>query len=174
MGAAAGKLTVIAFAPGDGTGDTGTYPLHSIDTAEFPHKSKIIPRSKVAVHTEGHLAIATWPIDEPQAYPALFAGNQLLLGLHRQRVITEGGLGQHRTHFQALLAGGELGVPTATYTVGYDREGERYADPHSVYNPHPEALQVCGFLAIAPEAAELHQQLFQELNMQRPMSARLA
>lgn len=174
LGKVAGDLYVIVFAPGDGTGDENTYKLAALNTGMYPRDAKVVPRSKAAAHTEGHLTIASFNLDRPGADPALFAGNQKLLGLGlglSDHVVVElGQLGQNPVFYQQALAGvGMAAPPSTTLTTGFSREGKRFGDPHAVYNPYPEAVQVCGFLALTPEAAREHSQLFFSLRALEPL-----
>jgi hypothetical protein len=151
-GRSIGELVVIAFAPEDGTGDETAYQLSDLNTGEYPRSPKVVPRSKKAVPTELHLTIASLDCNTWGADPKLFAGNQDLLGLEGNTVTKLGELGQDRYAFENSLHNDALTLPTVTYTTGYNKGGERFGDPHAVYNPHP-VVQVCGFIALSPETS---------------------
>src|SRR5579859_2869843 len=51
LGEPVGSFVVIAFAPGDGTGDESAYKLSDLRTGDYPAHTKNVPRSKKAVHT---------------------------------------------------------------------------------------------------------------------------
>lgn len=170
LGGVAGTLFVIVFGPGDGTGDESTHRLADIKTGAYPQATKIVPRAKTAAHSEAHLTLASFPVDEQTAGPVLFAGNLHALGLTKGKIRKLGELGQRQTHFQQIMARDQLAVdPAVTLTTGYrgvlagDRKGKRFGDPHAVYNPHRDVLQVCGFIALAPETANQHLDMFREL-----------
>src|SRR5579862_9109029 len=51
-----GDLYVIAFKPGDGTGDEKSYSLDQLVTpVDLPQEAKVVPRDKTGVATEGLL-----------------------------------------------------------------------------------------------------------------------
>lgn len=175
LGDVAATLQVIAFAPKDGTGGEETYKLSDIDTGEFPPAAKIVPRPKANVHSEGHLTIASSAIDAPNNDPAMFAGNLDLLGLAGNTVTALADLGQNRhTILDCYTRRPQPASPRATLTVGYRgaleglNRSERFADPHAVYNPWRGLVQVCGFIAISPEAAPQHLDLLRLLNAKEP------
>jgi hypothetical protein len=167
LGESAGQLFVIAFAPGDGTGDESARTLASLNTNVYPRTPRVVPRDKSAVHSEAHLTLASFHADAPQTEPQLFAGNQQLLGLDGTTVVKLSELGQDAAHFQAIMAGERSGPPIATYTTGFDHD-KRFGDPHAVYNAHPEFVQVCGFIALSPENAPAHLPIFHDLEVGRP------
>lgn len=166
-GKEAGKLVVIAFEPGDGSGDELTHQLTDLDTGSYPHASKIVPRGKAGIHSEAHLTIASVYEDNF----AVYAGNLTELGLSvgRDTVIKLGELGQSGPEFHRVMANQAAANPTATLTTGYRRAlrseagGERFGDPHAVYNAHPEIVQVCGFIALSTQAAPQHLGILQSL-----------
>jgi hypothetical protein len=168
LGEVAGQLYVIVFAPGDGTGDENTHSLDTMYTGRYPYHSKVVPRDKGAAHSEMHLTLASFGIDNPNADPVLFAGNQQLLGLRGRNIVQLGVLGQPTASFQSAMAGEYHPDATTTLTVGYDALGGRFGDPHAVYNAHPEMLQVCGFIALTPEAANRHEVMLRQMQARMP------
>ena len=162
-----GKMSVIAFAPYDGTGDESAYSVHDVTSAPryvLPISPKIVPRSKTGIYSEIHLPLTGQFTALPDRDPVLFAGHLDVLGFdNRYRLITIGRLGQGLTDFVNALESGSPATPTARLTTGYDRRGERFGDPHSVYNGSPVALQVCAFLAIRSEMADEHKSIVDEL-----------
>lgn len=148
-----GDMFTIVFAGHDGTGDQNTYKLTDVDTGVYPQDAKIIPRSKAATGVEGHLALVSAFED---GTPALLAGNLALLGFGDDRLsrITElTRLGQPISDFTQSLQGERAQeVPITTLTTGNrgvietgNLTGERFGDPHAVYNPH-EVIQVAAFV----------------------------
>jgi hypothetical protein len=139
---AIGKLFVIAFAPGDGSGDESAHKL--IDLAvdpTYPRTQRIVPRDKSAAHSEAHMTILSQQIDSKLREPKLFDGQFDLLGL--TSAVSIGRIG-------TLGRAEYLPQPCTTLTVGYS-QGERFGDPHAVYSARPDIVQVCAFLAISPE-----------------------
>jgi hypothetical protein len=154
-----GTLYVIAFKPGDGTGDESGYKLSDLQVdAPYPNKTLIVPRNKTGVYHEAHLTIANHAIENPHAEPEMFAGNFDLVGLDGKKVAKIGQLGQTSNKQHPL--------PIATFTVGYDKNEKRFGDPHAVYSGITDALQVCAFLAISNEIHNRYQQILDGLNPQ--------
>ena len=157
-----GSFFVIAFKPGDGTGDEKTFQLQDLEVAEpYPRLSKVVPRSKKGVHSEGHLTVVTHKIEDVHAEPVIFDGSFDLLGLNAQKVVKIGTLGQ---------SNGEIvsPEPVATYTTGYRRGKERFADPHSVFSLLPDRIQVCAFLAISEAINQEYGAVLESLNPRLP------
>ena len=168
LGKTAGKLFVIVFVPGDGTGDESSVHLQSLDTRGYPRSTKVLPQGKQAAHSEVHLTIASLSTAGDTAKPALFAGNQHLVGQLGNALTKLGEVGQSVSAFQWALAGEEATGPAVTYTTGYREDGRRFGDPHALYNPHPAAIQVCGFIAVTPDMAAEHAVMFEKLGAVPP------
>jgi len=174
LGKRIGELTVIFFAPGDGTGDRSTYTLDGEVTdrnlpqiktlAGYPHAGKLIPRSKFkpeqrdGVHTEVHLALGSLPVGKeaetfgPEAFRPL-AGHLDLIGVSDERrgvgLVRIGTLGQPLDEYRRIMRGETTGQSTATLTTGFSETGDRYGDPHAVYNNETMGFgQVAGFIAL--------------------------
>jgi hypothetical protein len=159
-GKPAGKLHVLAFAPFDATGNETTYKIGEIKAGYYYGDTKFLPRSKETTEAELNLSIAVAPKDEPNKDPVMYAGNLSLLGFSQtEELRTIATLGQGNIEFLGNAWEDGPGHPIATYTVGYsaensegqlvyDREGRRFGDPHAVYNPWKQMIQVCGFLAV--------------------------
>lgn len=169
LGEIAGTLYVIVFDMEDGTGDEKTFKLQdSMLGGNYPLESKIVPRSKAGIHSEAHLAIASlYPYSDED--PVMFANNLDLVTLtdqHRLRQL--GYLGQSLYDLsKASVSGTELD-PTVTLTTGYSSEsGERFGDPHAVYNKRL-TVQVAAFLAVTDEMAAEHGQMLQSLGAVEP------
>lgn len=149
LGEAVATMYVIAFRPGDGTGDETTYQLNTLDTGEYPVRTSVVPRSKTPVHTEAYVPLTSLIIDQPNADPVLYAGNQARIGVYGQKLVALGDIGQTREEFQASMGGRrKIILPRVSLTTGLQESGERFGDPHAIYNNHPEYLQVCGFFAL--------------------------
>ncbi len=158
-----GTLYVIGFKPEDGTGDEKTFKLEDLENAlAYPRHPKIVPRSKKDVHSEGLLTIATNKIEDPNSDPELFKGLYDLLGLDGKLVRRIGQLG----YPDAVDV--DNFTPLATYTVGYNEQGQRFGDPHSIFNLSPDTVQVCGFLAVTDEVYRNHPEILDSLKTQKP------
>lgn len=160
-----GKLYVIAFKPGDGTGSQDYYKLDNlVFEPPYPRAILAIPRNKVGLHSEAHLTIASHSIEDLHAEPQLYAGTFDLLGLDGNFVRKIGELGHPE--------GTDIKAPVATLTVGY-RGSNRFGDPHAVYNKTPNTVQVCAFLAISDEVHKIYPNILVNLNPQYPISANI-
>src|SRR3989344_4550709 len=141
-----GKLYVIAFKPGDGSGDESGNKLEDLEVdPPYPRTTRVVPRNKTGVDSEGHLTILTHKIDDAHPDPELYEGRFDLLGLEGKTIKKNGELGQKS---EIKL---ENMHPLTTLTVGTGQNCERFGDPHAVYSSRPETLQVCAFLAISDE-----------------------
>ena len=137
-----GILYVIAFKPGDGTGSEATHKLEDLEIeAPYPRETKVIPRSKEGIHSEVHLTVLRHGIDDVHAYPELFQGNLDELTIDGKTIRKTYEIGQARDE--------DIIISVATLTTGYYQNGERFGDPHAIYNSIPNYLQVCAFLAVA-------------------------
>lgn len=167
-----GDLYVIAFKPGDGTGDEKTHSLEGLITpAGLPKEAKIVPRSKAGIAEEAHLALFRHRLEDVHADPELFGGTFDLISLAGNLIYKAGELGH-----PIEVAESEM-TPTTTYTVGtrahntqIDWAGERFGDPHAVYSPHEGLLQVAGFLAIYDEVFKSHPEILASLHPVEPRS----
>ncbi len=153
LGEALGTLFVIAFRPGDGTGDESTYSLSNLNTGSHPVSAKVVPRSKHAVHTEAYLPLVSFAVDQPNADAVLYAGNQAKISVVGLRLVSLGDIGQPREKFQESMGGRRKAFPNFTLTTNYLESGDRVGDPHAIYNNHPEFMQICGFLALSQKDA---------------------
>jgi hypothetical protein len=180
LGEVVATLCIIAFAPGDGTGDESAYHLDNLGTGKYPEETKVLPRSKASIHTEAHLTIASQAIDSPNADTELFNGNLDVLGFKDDPFLVEkiGEVGQTRRKFTA--SPDIARVPVATATVGYqdlrghwNDSGElvRFGDPHAIYNPWEDKVQVCGFLAIGRDLAHKNLDALRRLQVNEPRLA---
>jgi hypothetical protein len=163
------KLYVIAFKPGDATGDESGRSLHSLTVASpYPVEPKIVPRNKTGIHHEVLLTLLCQSLASPQADPEPFAGTFHMLGIERALVKKVGELG----HPLDRPAGAHS--PLATYTVGQrrargqGRKIERFGDPHAVYSAVPDALQICAFLAISHDVQVEYPDLLSGLRPRYP------
>lgn len=155
-----GKLYVIAFKPGDGSGSEVNYKLDELKIdAQYPRVIQIVPRNKTGIYNEGHLTIASHKIEDVHAESRLFGGTFDLLGLVGKQITKIGQLGQSEQQDQF--------TPLTTLTVGY-HNSERFGDPHAVYSKIPDSIQVCAFLAISDEVQKLHPNILDSLNPKLP------
>lgn len=119
-----------------------------------------MPRSKAGTYAEGLLTIASSLTESPQVDPVIFANRLTLLGLDEYGTISKlADLGK-----MSRSAG-----PTTVLTVGTHKyNGERFGDPHAVFNNYNDAVQVCGFVAVAQEAKD-QMGLLEALNAVEPL-----
>jgi len=171
-GEVVGKLVVIVFAPGDGSGDESTFRLTDITKFNgYPKEPKIVPRAKRGIHSEIHLTLASHDLGRHDNEPTLYAGNLDLVGFGRSEELRLlGELGQGRGRFTEICVIGTSAKPTATLTVGHWAHSDfRFGDPHSVYNALPKDMQICGFLALSQEMVLEHPELITELRAAPPV-----
>jgi len=157
-----GNLVVVAFAPGDCTGDETKYDLDQLSTGEYPCIPGVVPRSKAALHTEAHLTLASLQTDSRDAEPILFAGHLDLLGVRGGVIRKLADLGQSRHAYERTMVS-RSAQRTVTATTGYSGPNRiriesarkpnttRFGDPHAVYNPTSN-IQICAFLGIRPRS----------------------
>jgi hypothetical protein len=165
-----GDLFVIAFKPGDGTGDEKTYSLDDLAApVGYPRHAKIVPRSKAGTAEEAHMALLAHKIDDIHAEAEFFSGSYDLISLNGNVIYKAGELG-HPVDIDT-----DVMTPIATYTVGSrpasglgGKTSERFGDPHAIYNPHKETLQVAGFLAISDELFKSHPEVLRSLRPIEP------
>lgn len=161
-----GTLFVIAFKPGDGTGSEVTHKLGDLRVEPpYPRETKVVPRSKEGVHSEAHLTILRYGLENAHAYPELFQGTLDELTL-------DGGI-VRKTHEVGQAIDENIIVPVATLTTGYRNRagypnGERFGDPHAIYNSIRDYLQVCAFLAISDEIHKMYSDALNALNPMLP------
>lgn len=160
QGEQVGKLYVIAFKPGDGTGNDVDYKLEDLSVdSPYPRAELVVPRNKTGVHSEGHLTILSHQLADVHAEPQLFVGTYDLLGLVKSFVKKIGQLGHSETQKRP--------EPRTTFTVGY-KDSERFGDPHAVYSLMPTVLQICAFLAVSDEVHQIYPDILDNLNPQMP------
>lgn len=170
QGETIGKLFVIAFKPGDGSGDESGYKLKDL-TVDTPYArtTRVVPRNKTGTNSEGHLTVVRHKIEDPNADPELFAGTFDLLELDGRIIRKIGELGQAQTVSIEDLK------PLTTLTVGHrtsnDGTTERFGDPHAVYSSVPDAVQVCAFLGISDEMYQKYGDILSSLHPQEPRQA---
>jgi len=170
LGEAIGNLTVIVFDEGDCTGNESDFQLaRSMAGGNYPLTPQVVPRRKVDIRSEAHLAIATLM---PGRAPQLYANNLDLIGLKDERLNQLAHLGLEDPAalmhiYENRYQGGPIG-PTATLTTGFNPySGERFGDPHAVYNNQP-FVQIAGFLALTDETAVHHASAFSALGAKVP------
>lgn len=155
-----GKLYVIAFKPGDGTGSEVSHKLQDLEVdPPYPRQVLVVPRSKSGTYNEGHMTIATHIIDDAHAEPVEFAGKFDLVGLNGKIVKKIGELGQPENP--------ESINPVTTLTVGF-LGLYRFGDPHAVYSAELAKIQVCAFLGISNEVQAQYPDILDRLNPQLP------
>ena len=165
----AGNLAIIAFAPGDGTGDELTYSLSDIDTGSYPREAKVVPTSKVGVNSEVHLPISSHVAHHPLMGWVIHSNNLHVLEFRPNkphRLAKIGELGYSPEIFNARQGW----FSYATFTTGHYNllgnhsvNGERFGDPQAIYNPWDRYVQIAGFLALTDEMAAQHFSIFDRL-----------
>jgi hypothetical protein len=175
LGETVGSFVVIVFSPEDGTGNDSTFSLNEVEISRPYHRrTSVLPRSKAAVHTEIHVPISSHVVDSPNMDPGYLCGNLDVLGFkpdNPRLVAKVGELGQHNSIF--LKSKGIGCTPANKATVGFRNietgelalSGARFGDPHAIYNPWLDRVQVCGFLAVTPDLASRHISILDTLNV---------
>src|SRR3989344_5034398 len=160
LGDKVGDLYVIAFKPGDGTGDESSRRIADLVVDHpYPRFPRVVPRDKRGIHTEAHLAIVAHKVDDVHAEPKLYAGSLDELGLRGNRVVKIAELGHD-------LSEEDL-TPLSTLTTGYLESMQRFGDPHAIYNALGQIV-VCAFLAISDEVNKAHPTVLSGLNPRLP------
>lgn len=149
-----GDLYIIAFQPGDGTGDTSTYRLEDVMIdPNLLHRhmpERVIPRAKTGIITEGYFPLCS---ETEYGNILLFRGCLWELGIMFDKVITKNmTLGDREIDFISSVSDNRSGKPHVHKTVG-TKNGRRFGDPHAIYNPRqlPRVIQYAGFLALRTE-----------------------
>lgn len=160
-------MYTIVFLPHDGTGDANTYPLGELDIPDYlqfaEKPERVIPRSKRGVDYEGFFPLfsvaggdchmfasslaelRTAGPEERAQWERMVPGGKFTWGIQ-----VEGFLGSYPSEFSQRLQAGFQ--PQVWFTTG-TRNGQRFGDPHAIYNPFESGLlQVGGFLAVKDEA----------------------
>lgn len=169
LGQEIGDMYVIAFKPGDGTGDESAHKLDDlVISGRYPRAAKIVPRAKTGIHSEVHMNLVTQKISDAHSEPELFNGTYDLVGLKRNLVERIGILG-----VETPVVPSDERQPAATLTVGYQSGGdtmtERFGDPHAIYSSAPETIQVCAFLAVKNEVHAAFPGVLRRLHPQLPI-----
>lgn len=167
LGEVAGTLYVIVFDMEDGTGDENTFKLEDSMLGWYPLRSEFVPRSKAGIHSEAHLALASFEPHSDEA-PIMFANHLDVVSFNAGRMRQLAHLGQDLYDYARAERGQTIVEPTATLTTGYSAAtGERFGDPHAVCNRRL-SVQVAAFLAITDELADQHSSALQLLGAQEP------
>jgi hypothetical protein len=155
-----GDMYVIAFSPGDGTGDESAFKLGSLELPEelvydkFP--AKVLPRKKDGILYEICFPIAT-VIDEKAVRFAVSLDELTVDCANDPKTVVKAfelGLSQEQYH-KAIKAGNDLG-PKLFLTTGH-KNGLRFGDPHAIhYGVKEKGIQIAGFLAIKEEEKAKH------------------
>jgi len=158
LGQNVGNMVVISFQSRDGTGDESLYKIGQLVIPErlkhANHSEKVFPRTKEGIIYE--LFFPLFSVYE----------NKINLFATSLEEITVDCVEKPK----AVKKAWDLGLNSIDYvkrvkyedkdiaqkciakiylTVGYRGEGQRFGDPHAIYNPIPmNALQVAGFLTV--------------------------
>lgn len=168
LGEVVGSLYVIVFNEWDGTGDESSFKLsNDMAGGNYQLIPRVVPRKKEGTRSEAHLSIATIL---PNRDPKMFGNSLDLIGLNEGRLTQLAQLGHDAGKLWRALEGRDTVGPSATLTTGYSPySGERFGDPHAVFNNQP-FVQVAGFLALTDEMAARHSAILGELHAQVPAS----
>ena len=151
QGAPVGDLVAIVFLPEDGTGDDKTFKLDDLAIPQLlryeERQERIFPRQKTGVEYEiffpffslVHSGIRMFAVTLEEL---TVQGSSRPFSIARLQCLGLSPIGYSR----ALIANDE--VPRMQLTTGYDENGVRFGDPHSIHSAHGSGVQVAGFLAI--------------------------
>ena len=150
-------MSAILFQPYDGTGDTSTFSLGSLAVPkQWQHDTKperVLPRAKTGILYEGCFPLfGLKPGLMPLEYivrPFAISLDELIVDSpDSPTAIVKGwDLGISNENYQILL-GSELSLGARVFlTTGTTRGGQRFGDPHVVYNGR-NSIQVAGFVGI--------------------------
>lgn len=150
------NLVVIAFRPGDGTGNGSSYSLNDLVVPDNYNLDcgvgRILPRKKGGVLIEAFLPLFS-----------VYNENVLrgVVSLEELTVVDEYGdlkldkawdLGCEQQRFRSHISLSYSGECCVYLTTGYRANGKRFGDPHSVfYGIDHKALQVAGFIGVKDE-----------------------
>ncbi|MBR9676519.1 hypothetical protein GOV04_00065 [Candidatus Woesearchaeota archaeon] len=163
----AGELVVVAFRPGDGTGDDSVFrPGQLIIPKHYRHKEnpqRVFPRKKGGLRAELFFPLFS-------LYPN---GAPFLGGVSLEELVVD-----DPQNPMSLVKGWDLGLPSENYAdsvlghvlidsmpdielttghVDHSPVGGRFGDPHAIYFGAPvEMTQVAGFLAIPENRPDLY------------------
>lgn len=148
-----GKMTVLVLLPKDGTGSSeDDYTLDQVIISEdLRHRKKperVVPRKKTGIIAEAYFPLLAMNY---RGEIVKFAGHLDELTLDEERrIVPMFSLGQERANYLRTVNSGSDATPIIQLTVGTDREGNRFGDPHAIYYGRNLAasIQVAGFLAV--------------------------
>jgi len=153
-GRKAGDLYAILFQEGDGTGDAKTYSLGQLkvpDELKYREKpERVLPRAKTGVICEGFFPMFSMRDSKPVMFTACLDELGIDSLNNPVRVVRAWYLGQGPTDYLRAVYMDHKTEPQVYFTVGNDKRGRRFGDPHSIHygTRNVDALQVAGFLAI--------------------------
>lgn len=165
-----GRLGVLAFINGEGTGDESFRRLAGLTMAHpYPLEPQCVPRSKAEFNREIHMTLFTREARGKNPKFKQFAGTYDLLGINnRSNVKKIGDLGQRRSTIgtKAVLH------PAVTLTVGPTPtrkfHGARFGDPHAVFSAVPKTIQVCAFFGVTAELLHEDPEILKGLHPRLP------
>lgn len=173
---AEGLFTWTGLGPSSAGTDDGPHQLRW-SAPRHPANASLLPRDKSAIHSEAYLTLAAANTHfGPRDVIVPFAGNLTVFHAVEDtpgasKLAELGRIGQpiddfNRRMMQVLRYGRQAyrgktpaAMPTVTLTTGTEGAlagqtgGERFGDPHAVYNGWTNFVQVGGFLAVSHEAA---------------------
>ncbi len=183
LGKAAARLTVIAFAPHDGTGNSSYYsprrylvdPGYTREVAPVT-RNAVVPFDKPGVDSAIHMALLSHRLHGSR--PQLFAGRLDVMGLYIpeaegvRRIGKIASAGQSAVEFAQVIEDEADAYRTATLTTGIDMGGQwddlRFGDPNALLNPYDEIFQVAALLTVRSDDYREHRELITKLSAQVP------
>ncbi|HYF96705.1 MAG TPA: hypothetical protein VD947_01555 [Patescibacteria group bacterium] len=181
-----GHLRIAVLGPLEGTGNSAIHsrlndenPDHGgLDIGSLPKDSRVLPRPIDGIAYEGFFPISSHRIGDFDADPiaaaspdaSMYAANVSQLGVRHGLVGKVATLGQGSEDFKTIVNNGVNTEPTVTLIVGHDkRTAEPFGEPHAEYNPHSDAVQVFGLLAIREDIGGLHIGALEDMPTQRSL-----
>lgn len=150
-------FNVVAFAHGDGTGDTSRYNIGELNIPqEYKFKDRperVFPRRKLRKDVAMEAMFPLFSVnDSGKVLNGVVCLEQLSLNHPRgDTLVRRAYLGVNPLIFRGMIKEGVSDRQVIELTTGYRRNGERFGDPHAVHYGQsitPDALQVVAFLTI--------------------------
>lgn len=172
------KMVVVVFAPRDGTGSEDAENGMTVQNLEFgldmPVDGRCIPRFKLEKGIHREIALGLCALDSgTDAEPALFANHLQLLTIdpqHPDMVVNGHYLGQPERDMHTSVHYGRDAKLVSNFTCGENANGQRFGDPHAVFNQSPSIWQVAAFMGFDGTRPRLVDELCNALDTAAPSS----
>ncbi|HSX30241.1 MAG TPA: hypothetical protein VLE73_06820 [Candidatus Saccharimonadales bacterium] len=167
-----GSLSIVAFAPGDGTGKPGSLGQDpTLRHGNYPYDSGVVPQDKSHLHTEVSFALASFAIGKPDR-PHINAGNLDVIHTlsygpygHLSKL---GEIGQHRADFQrTMYDNSREGEPQPRFTLN-GADAHLSGRSSAIYNAHPRVVQIFGFFGVSATKPEAGLYAVEALRVEHP------